>query len=54
MSKKKDTLHIGITLEGEVKQKIAEIRELLGLNNWSDILRYLITQYHRENIENER
>jgi len=53
MSEQKKTKHIAVTLKGETRKKAIEIKEKLGIQSWADMLRYLISQYHRRNIENE-
>jgi len=56
MNNKKNDLKINLTIrmEGEAAQAMNEIRNHLGLKSWSDVLRYIIKKYYREEIKNEK
>jgi len=53
MSEEKEIIHISTTLEGETRKKAIEIKTSLGVKRWADMMRYLITHYHKENIQDE-
>jgi hypothetical protein len=43
----KPKLDIRVTLTGKVKDRFLEIKEAEGLKNDTEVLRYIITEYHR-------
>jgi len=40
-----------VNLEGEIIQKFEEIKEFLGINTETEVVRHLITWYHKKVIE---
>jgi len=54
MSDENRPLHVAVELKGNLLKKAIEIKERLGLTTWAEVLRYLVAEYHREKIQNER
>jgi len=56
MKLKKNDLKINLTIrmEGEAAEQMNEIRNHLGMKSWSDVLRYIIRKFYREEIKNEK
>jgi len=41
-------LRIAVDLEGHVRDQFLAIQKLLGLKSYTDVFRFLITNYHRQ------
>jgi len=44
-------LRIAVDLEGHVKDQFLIIQKMLGLKSYTDVFRFLITDFHRRNLE---
>jgi len=53
MSEKTKFIHIAVELYGNTREKALEIKKELGVRSWAEMLRYLITDFHRRYIAHE-
>jgi len=51
MTAKDDLLRIAVNLEGNVKKQFLEVRKVLGIRSYTDVLRFLITDYYRKKAQ---
>lgn len=51
--KKDEVLRIAINLEGQIKQEFLEVQEFLGLKNRTDVLRYLIRWFRKNEVSSK-
>lgn len=49
----KDKLNVRVELHGKVLERFKEIQDSLGIENGTEVFRYLISQYHLQ-LYNEK
>jgi len=54
MSDQTKVIHIAVELCGNTRDKAMEIKQELGVKSWAEMLRYLITDFHRRHITLEK
>jgi len=53
MTEKDEKLRIAVDLKGNVRKQLLEIQKVLGIRSHTDTLRFLITDFHRNQIKKE-
>jgi len=53
MSDQTKVINIAVELCGTTRDKALKIKEELGVKSWAEMLRYLITDFHRRQIARE-
>lgn len=51
MTEKESIVHITVDMKGELAEKAKAVKKYTGMTQWTDVVRYLFTQYHREHVE---